>query len=369
MKRLLPLLLALLLCFPIVSCVSPAKAPDWEGQYELGMRFLSDGDWEQAIPALLSAIEIDPKRADAYLALADAYLAAGEADKARELLENVPSNIDNSNAIQEKLDELSGGTDDPSSTAENEATAPNGESAFQNQDGYSAFDDLPEEQQGLADHLLDTALSGGDLTEILESIDWNGGNFQTEHNGYKIRVSMTDMVQTGAYDAPALDGLEQHIRSLLVELRPKEGDGFLLHYQTTKGVINPVFDGDTGDIVGADLGLQTISESASCSCSNWQWNGSMTLSRTISTETSQQYLRGETVSRELWTQINLQTETGQMQNSLRTGTFTTLSESDSNLYGSDSNSWEETYAEGTDFVSLFDIQYASAAEAAEKEIW
>ena len=371
MKRYISLLLALFLCLGAASCSAPAAAPDWEGQYELGMRFLSDGDWEQAIPAFLAAIEIDPKRADAYLALADAYVAAGEPEKAKELLASVPPDVDNPDAVKEKLDGLSGAEESTSSTLESTPPSADGAPAFEDRDGYTAFDELPAENQALTEELLDAALSDGDLTEIFDSLDWDGSSFSTEYSGYKIMASAIDLVVSGedAFGAPALAGLEQHIRSFSVELRPEEGSGSYLHHQTIEGPVNPVYDGETNEIIGSDLGVQTISRVVSCPCSGWQWNGTMTLSRTISLDSAEEYLRGEIVPRERWTKTQVQTETGLMKDSLRTGVFATQAQTEDNLYGPDTHSWENSYAEGTDFVSLTGARYANAADAAAEEIW
>ncbi|MCI8401309.1 MAG: tetratricopeptide repeat protein [Lachnospiraceae bacterium] len=48
---------------------------DWQSQYELGIRFLNEGNYEEAILAFTAAIEIEPNRAAPYLARGDAYAA------------------------------------------------------------------------------------------------------------------------------------------------------------------------------------------------------------------------------------------------------------------------------------------------------
>jgi len=50
----------------------------WEEQYDLGIRYLSDENYKDAILAFEAAIKIDPKQAEVYLHLAEAYVAAGE---------------------------------------------------------------------------------------------------------------------------------------------------------------------------------------------------------------------------------------------------------------------------------------------------
>lgn len=49
------------------------SAPTWQSRYDLGVRYLSDGNYEEAILAFTAAIEIDPKNAQAYEQRGDAY--------------------------------------------------------------------------------------------------------------------------------------------------------------------------------------------------------------------------------------------------------------------------------------------------------
>lgn len=51
------------------------------------MRYLNDGNYEEAIIAFTAAIEIDPKRPEAYLGAAEAYRGMGDANSARKILE------------------------------------------------------------------------------------------------------------------------------------------------------------------------------------------------------------------------------------------------------------------------------------------
>ena len=54
------------------------SGPSWQEQYDLGLRYLSDGNYEAAILAFTAAIEIDPNRPEAYIGRGDAYIASGE---------------------------------------------------------------------------------------------------------------------------------------------------------------------------------------------------------------------------------------------------------------------------------------------------
>ena len=49
------------------------SAPTWQSRYDLGVRYLSDGRYEEAILAFTAAIEIDPKNAQAYEQRGNAY--------------------------------------------------------------------------------------------------------------------------------------------------------------------------------------------------------------------------------------------------------------------------------------------------------
>lgn len=78
----------------------------WQEQYDLGVRYLSEGNYEEAILAFTVAIEIDPKRTEAYIGLADVYVAQGNTDAAIAILQQ---GVDLTEALElkERLDELS----------------------------------------------------------------------------------------------------------------------------------------------------------------------------------------------------------------------------------------------------------------------
>ena len=81
-------------------------SPTWQEQYDLGVRYLSEGNYEEAILAFTAAIEIDPKKADAYLGMAEVYIAQGNTDAAAEVLTNALAVVEDSAIIQARLDEL-----------------------------------------------------------------------------------------------------------------------------------------------------------------------------------------------------------------------------------------------------------------------
>ncbi len=82
MKRFAAILMALALILGLTACAAQEAASTWEDQYELGIRYLSEGNYEEAIIAFTAAIEIDPMRAEAYIGRGDAYFQSGQLDNA-----------------------------------------------------------------------------------------------------------------------------------------------------------------------------------------------------------------------------------------------------------------------------------------------
>lgn len=136
--------MVVLLC---ASCGEKTTTPTWQEQYDLGVRYLSEGNYQEAIIAFTAAIEIDPKQApafarraqayvfsgeneenlssaqadfeaaleldetmtDAWLGLADVCIRRGDYDKAKEILEDALEKTGNAQEIADKLKELAGG--------------------------------------------------------------------------------------------------------------------------------------------------------------------------------------------------------------------------------------------------------------------
>lgn len=48
----------------------------WQEQYDLGVQYLSEGNYTETIIAFTAAIEIDPKQAPAYVGRGDARIGA-----------------------------------------------------------------------------------------------------------------------------------------------------------------------------------------------------------------------------------------------------------------------------------------------------
>ncbi len=87
MGRLKKALLLLFAAAMFLLCACGKKALSWQEQYDLGVRYLSDGNYQEAVIAFEAAITIDAKRSEAYLGAAEAYIAVGDIEAARNILE------------------------------------------------------------------------------------------------------------------------------------------------------------------------------------------------------------------------------------------------------------------------------------------
>ena len=87
MKKVVGLCLLLALLLGLAAC---GKSPEekWQEQYELGMKYVSEGNYEEAVLAFTAALEIDPKKADTYAGLAAAYADQGDWENLDEILKN-----------------------------------------------------------------------------------------------------------------------------------------------------------------------------------------------------------------------------------------------------------------------------------------
>lgn len=114
MKRILNLLVLCALLVGLSAC-GQSTADQWQEQYDLGVRYLSEGNYEEAIIAFTAAIEIDPTRAETFVGRGDAYYGKsllGEDDQsAQSLLEKASEDYEQALALgasdaQSKIDAI-----------------------------------------------------------------------------------------------------------------------------------------------------------------------------------------------------------------------------------------------------------------------
>ena len=112
MKRLHAVIFATMLLLSLCSCgqkvnTSVSKeVPTWQEQYDLGVRYLSEGNYQEAIIAFTAAIEIDPRRPEAYIGLADVYTAQGDFRSAAEVLSRALEAVGEDEEILDILEQL-----------------------------------------------------------------------------------------------------------------------------------------------------------------------------------------------------------------------------------------------------------------------
>jgi len=93
----------------VICCCSCGQKPlTWQEQYDLGIRYLEDGNYEEAIIAFEAAIQIEAMKPEAYLALANVYIAQNKFDEAREILVK-GYELTNDQSLKDKIDEIDSG--------------------------------------------------------------------------------------------------------------------------------------------------------------------------------------------------------------------------------------------------------------------
>ena len=85
-NRMLLKTVCLWLCVILMLTGCASKAESYQDKYDLGVKYVSEGNYEEAILALNAAIEIDPKQAAPYLELADIYIKKSDIDNAKSTL-------------------------------------------------------------------------------------------------------------------------------------------------------------------------------------------------------------------------------------------------------------------------------------------
>lgn len=87
MKRSLSIAISILLSVLVLSACGQSTQEQWQEQYDLGVRYLTEGNYERAIIAFTSAIEIDPKQPKSYIGLANLYMELGNYTDANSVVE------------------------------------------------------------------------------------------------------------------------------------------------------------------------------------------------------------------------------------------------------------------------------------------
>ena len=243
------------------------KTPTWQEQYDLGMRYLTESNYEEAILAFTAAIEIDPNQPDAYVYLIQTYLATGDVEKAE------------ATRLQgyEATGNIRLGQSVSSGWIIYDDNIP-----FEQRITYRLFDALSAEQQKAIQALL-AAIQTEERETVRELLLTSGLSPQlcTTLDGYKINVSIMQRETLGedAYQT----FIEQYYRQIgsdidtnvvdmnikllaQAEIRPENGIGYLYTY-SEGGVMEIIPLEDTLSLYTAGESLRTAE------CDHWQYNG------------------------------------------------------------------------------------------------
>ena len=102
MKRIMAIvLLAALL---LAGCAG--KETTWQEQYDLGVRYLSEGNYDEAVLAFEAAIQIDSKNELAYIGLIDVYGALQNQEMVRSVLKEALEQCGETESLQQKEEEI-----------------------------------------------------------------------------------------------------------------------------------------------------------------------------------------------------------------------------------------------------------------------
>ena len=96
MKRIRKLVLIVLLMTACLAGCGKSVEKQITEQLELGEKYLTESNYEQAIVAFNKVIELDPKQADAYIGLTQVYVETADFEKAVQILENGKAYLEDS---------------------------------------------------------------------------------------------------------------------------------------------------------------------------------------------------------------------------------------------------------------------------------
>ena len=244
------------LLFGLVAC---QKQPTWQEQYDLGMRYLSESNYEEAILAFTAAIEIDPKQVDSYAYLIQTQLAIGNVEEAEQ------TRIRGFNA-----------------TGDGRLGIPLGDgwiwygesSVFEERLTYRPFVFLNENQQETIRKSIQFTKekNGEEVRDLLFNSDLPN-QLCTEVDGFKIDIRIIRTPEEyRKYRWDDRESGKDYREEIYLEFRPENGDGYV--YEWTSGMDSTYVINDN-DIQSTNEFIHPFyRETYHCAeCVNWQFNG------------------------------------------------------------------------------------------------
>lgn len=290
MKRIVALVFLFLLLMMSVTSCEQSDAGDiivsqesdvsgnlsWENYYDLGVRYLSEGNYEEAIIAFTAAIEIDSMKApayfgrgqayafsgetaenlvaaekdfetatrldeanpDAWLGLADIYIQRGDFDKALSILQTALEKTGNADKVSELLEQIMRRQD-----------------SFYSSEKYIEYENLSEQWQEYLSELYDAFTQNDPLAvqTVLQNRQ-SGDEEELFVNEHGSKVLYTELY--GYKISWMLNSSETYVQ---VEMRPREGKGYIASFNSLDLLYTNELYHSTSYLSGE--------------CSNWNWNG------------------------------------------------------------------------------------------------
>ncbi len=157
--------------FVFTAACSKSALEKWQEQYDLGMRYLEEQNYEEAIVAFTAAIEIDPNQADAYIGRGDAYFAWAEKESSSEKYQSAMSDY-------ETAERLRGQAETAAKIEETDNRLSELESGLKQ---WKA--EMTEEEEGIVQNAI-VALEGNDNQSIKDALIYSGLTDIIEKYGY-----------------------------------------------------------------------------------------------------------------------------------------------------------------------------------------
>ena len=259
------------------------------------MRYLSEGNYEEAIIAFEAAIKIDPKRPEAYLQEAYAYVGMGDLEAAKAILERGYGRTKDEGLLK-KLKEFENGQCLPLNAY--------GATEFTWRENYYTFSELTSEQQRLIETIGNAAINN-DTDTLYGLLDMPGIEGFTPDHGYTIWNGYKVSLRFYPYE---IDGEGDMSGSIDITLRSENGMGYAYGVNSSSAV-STAGRNDWHD-------YYYFEKRKTCLCTDWQWNGDLT---------GAEKLRSQLRSANGYTCESIEeiTESGKMVNSQPDGIWTT----------------------------------------------
>lgn len=242
-KKYISVVICMYLLLILAAC---QKQSVWQEQYDLGMRYLNESNYEEAILAFMSAIEIDPRQADAYVYLTQAYLTTGDTE--------------NAEAIRAQGYEATG--DGRLKMSVTHGIVYIDDIPFDQRITYRESDLLSTEQKDSVRQSIE--LLKAEQTDMLREMLMESGlpfYLCTQIDGYKVDICILRTADDYyRYHLQDEDGVQSWVS---MEIRPENGQGYFYYCRNAP-------DGYV-DGVGGTPSLYESYQTGDCQ--NWQYNG------------------------------------------------------------------------------------------------